>query len=263
MKQNALRLLMLSFVVGFSSVAPADEQKSLDNDLSGMHLKTNMVDFLSYKGTIGLKAIEDKLVARGSSLLDVGFENMAWVMWQRDIVFPSNDADRAEWRWPANVTVESVAIDVQESDAFVLRKAGEVIASGDVKVFNTCREQLISFMHPHAKRFASSSAPLQFGLLVGLEVSHLGPETNMLYITERGSREDSLTYKNITLKIRYTDDSFAKHRKAIAEALMNAGAVLKSCMSDNPVSSQAADGKEIDCEKKKGLNEGVATRATK
>jgi hypothetical protein len=49
----------------------------------------------------------------------------------------------------------------------------------------------------------------------------------MLYITERGSLEDSLTYKNITLKIRYKDDSLSKHRKAIAEALMTAGAVTK------------------------------------
>ena len=49
----------------------------------------------------------------------------------------------------------------------------------------------------------------------------------MLYITERGSLEDSVTYKNITLKIRYKDDSLSKHRKAIAEALMTAGTVTK------------------------------------
>lgn len=59
------------------------------------------------------------------------------------------------------------------------------------------------------------------------------------YITERGSREDSLTYKNITLNIRYTDDSLAKHRKAIAVALMNAGAVTKPkasiCGGDTPL----------------------------
>ena len=60
-----------------------------------------------------------------------------------------------------------------------------------------------------------------------LEVSYLGAATNMLYITERGSLEDSVTHKNITLKIRYKDDSLAKHRKAIAAALMTAGTVTK------------------------------------
>ena len=65
--------------------------------------------------------------------------------------------------------------------------------------------------------------------------SILGVETNMLYITERGSLEDSLTYKNITLKIRYKDDSLSKHRKEIAEALMTAGVVTKFKVPNAPV----------------------------
>jgi len=262
---NSLWPIMLLFVLGLSSVALADEQNGLESGLSEMHLKTNMVDFLSYRGSIGLKAIQDTLVPNGNSLLDVGLENMAWVMWQRDIVFPSNDVEHAEWRWPTNVVVDSFSIDVHESDAlhFVLRKAGVEIANGEVKVFNTRAEQLISFMHPYARRFASSSAPLQLGLLVDLEVSYLGAETNMLYITERGSREDSLTYKNITLNIRYTDDSLAKHRKAIAVALMNAGAVLKPRDHKDSVSGRVADKEAVDGEKKEGMKESAETRTVK
>ena len=88
---------------------------------------------------------------------------------------------------------------------------------------------------------ANSSRPPSFIFTFAqrLDVSYLGAETNMLYITERGSLEDGVTYKNITLKIRYKDDSLSKHRKAIAEALMTAGAVTKPkasiCGGDTPL----------------------------
>jgi hypothetical protein len=81
----------------------------------------------------------------------------------------------------------------------------------------------------------------------------------MLYITERGSLEDSLTYKNITLKIRYKDDSLSKHRKAIAEALMTAGVVTKFKVSNAPVllfaDDNAANGRE-----KKNQRENVSMK---
>lgn len=249
---NSLRPIMLLFVLGLSSVASADAQKDLENVFE-IQLKTNMVDFLSYQGAIGLKSMQDALDPNGHGLLGIGLVQMAWVMWQRDIVFPSNDVDHAEWRWPTNVTVDSFSIDVQESDAlnFVIRKAGVVIANGEVKVFNTCKEQLIAFMLPRATRFVSSSAPFAWKSVGWLEVSYLGAETNMLYITERRSREDSLTYKNITLKIRYIDDSLSKHRKAIAEAIMKAGAVPKSREPSAPVSGRSADKEAIKDEKKK------------
>ena len=85
----------------------------------------------------------------------------------------------------------------------------------------------------------------------------------MLYITERGSREDSLTYKNITLNIRYTDDSLAKHRKALAVALMNAGAVLKPRDHKDAVSGRASGKEAVDGEKKKDLKENAETRTVK
>ena len=234
-------------------------------DSGGIVTKTNMVDFLSYRGAVGLKAIEDTHVPNAHSLVDVGLENMAWVMWQKDIVFSSNDVEHAEWRCPTNVAVDSFSIDVDESDVlhFAIRKAGVEIANGEAKVFNTCKEQLISFMLPYARRFASSSAPLQLDLLVDLDVAYLGTETNMLYITERGSREDSLTYKNIALNIRYTDDSLAKHRKAIAVALMNAGAVLKPRNPQAPASGRASDKEAVEGEKKKDLKENAETRTVK
>ena len=72
-----------------------------------------------------------------------------------------------------------------------------------------------------------------------------------------------LTYKNITLNIRYTDDSLAKHRKAIAVALMNAGAVLKPRNPQAPASGQASGKEAVDGEKKKDLKENAETRTVK
>ena len=85
----------------------------------------------------------------------------------------------------------------------------------------------------------------------------------MLYITERGSLEDSLTYKNITLKIRYKDDSLSKHRKAIAAALMTAGTATKPRNPNAPVSVRAADKDAMEDEKKKDLTEDAETRTFK
>ena len=72
-----------------------------------------------------------------------------------------------------------------------------------------------------------------------------------------------MTYKNITLNIRYTDDSLAKHRKAIAVALMNAGAVPKPRDHTDPDSARAADKETVDGEKKKDLKENAETRPVK
>ena len=118
-------------------------------------------------------------------------------------------------------------------------------------------------MHQQAERFVTTTMQIKFQVAKSLDVAYLGAETNMLYITERGSREDSLTYKNITLNIRYTDDSLAKHRKAIAVALMNAGAVLKPRNPQAPASGQASDKEAVDGEKKKDLKENAETRTVK
>ena len=234
------------------TLKPNGNHESLNADLSAMALKTNMVGFLSYQRSIGLTTMQDKLAPNGCSRLDAGLENMAWVMWQKDIAFPSNDVDCAEWRCPAVLAVDSLWFDVRASDAFRfdMFKDGVVMANGEVRVFNTCKEQIESFMYPHAVRFSNSTMPLHLRLLNSLEISYLGAKTNMLYITERGSREDSLTYKNITLNIRYKDDSLSKHRKAIAEALMTAGAVTKFQVSNAPVLLFADDNAANGSEKK-------------
>ncbi len=233
-------IVLLSVFFWSSSVFSYD-QRGLETKLCSIVMKSNMVEFLSYQRSIGLMTMQNKLTPNGCSLLDAGLENMAWVMWQKDIVFPSNDVDCAGWRCPASLAVDTLRFYVQRSDAlrFDILKGDMVIANCDATVFNTCREQIESFMYPYAKRFSNSNMPLHFRLLNNLEVSYLGAETNMLYITERGSLEDSLTYKNITLKIRYKDNSLSDHRKAIAEALMTAGAVAKSKASKVSVSDQA------------------------
>ena len=231
MKHPRIRFeaIVLLSVFFWSSSAFSYDQRGLETNLCSIVMKSNMVEFLSYQRSIGLMTMQNKLTPNGCSLLDAGLENMAWVMWQKDIVFPSNDVDCAGWRCPASLAVDTLRFYAQRSDAlrFDILKGDMVIANCDATVFNTCSEQIESFMYPHAKRFSNSNMPLHFRLLNNLEVSYLGAETNMLYITERGSLEDSLTYKNITLKIRYKDNSLSDHRKAIAEALMTAGAALK------------------------------------
>ena len=227
-----------------------EEQKASSLNLSGIVAKTNVVEFLSYQRSIGLTTMQNKLTPNGCSLLDAGLEVMAWVMWQKDIVFPSNDVDCARWRCPADLAVDALRFDVQRLDAsrFDMLKDDMVIANCEATVFNTCSEQIESFMYPHAMQFINSNMPLHFRLLNNLEVSYLGAATNMLYITERGSLEDSVTHKNITLKIRYKDDSLAKHRKAIAEALMTAGTVTKFKVPNVPdllfADDNAANGSE-------------------
>lgn len=234
------------------TLKPNGKHESLNVGLSAMVMKTNMVEFLSYQRSIGLTTMQNKLTPNGCSLLDAGLENMAWVMWQKDIVFPSNDVDCAGWRCPASLAVDTLRFYVQRSDAlrFDILKGDMVIANCDATVFNTCSEQIESFMYSHAKRFSNSNMPLHFRLLNNLEVSYLGAETNMLYITERGSLEDSLTYKNITLKIRYKDNSLSDHRKAIAEALMTAGVVTKFQVPNAPVLLFADDNAANGSEKK-------------
>ena len=103
--------------------------------------------------------------------------------------------------------------------------------------YYSCRKQKEAFLNKYSGPANSSKSPLfSFSLVQRLDVSYLGAETNMLYITERGSLEDSLTYKNITLKIRYKDNSLSDHRKAIAEALMTVGVVLKPLASNASIS---------------------------
>ena len=239
MKHTKIRFepIVLLSVFFWSSSAFSYDQRGLETNLCSIVMKSNMVEFLSYQRSIGLTAMQNKLTPNGCSLLDAGLENMAWVMWQKDIVFPSNDVDCAGWRCPASLAVDTLRFYVQRSDAlrFDILKGDMVIANCDATVFNTCSEQIESFMYPHAKRFSNSNMPLHFRLLNNLEVSYLGAETNMLYITERGSREDSLTYKNITLKIRYKDDSLSDRRKAIAVALMSTGAISKADAANAPV----------------------------
>jgi hypothetical protein len=184
--------------------------------------------------------MQDKFVANRSSLLDAGLKDAVWVMWQRDIVIPFNDVCCTEWRCPTNASINSLRLDVRQLDVsrFDVLNASSVIANAEVSVFNIHADKVQSFINSFARR-CIGNAPLAMNLLGGLDVSYLGAETNMLYITERGSLEDSVTYKNITLKIRYKDDSLSKHRKVIAEALMTAGAVAKPKASKVSVSDQA------------------------
>ena len=254
MKHPRIRFeaIVLLSVFFWSSSAFSYDQRGLETNLCSIVMKSNMVEFLSYQRSIGLMKMQNKLTPNGFSLLDAGLENMAWVMWQKDIVFPSNDVDCARWRCPADLAVDALRFDVQRLDAsrFDMLKDDMVIANCEATVFNTCSEQIESFMYPHAMQFINSNMPLHFRLLNNLEVSYLGAATNMLYITERGSLEDSVTHKNITLKIRYKDDSLSKHRKAIAEALMTAGVVTKFKVPNAPVLLFADDNAANGSEKK-------------
>lgn len=211
------------------TLKPNGKHDFFNVDLCGIVTKTNFVEYMKYLDSIGFSAIQDKLNPDGNPEKQGGLRDAAWLMWEKDIVFPANDENRADWSPPTNVVVDSLFLEVRASGVlrFDLLKNGNVVANGEVGVFKSCGEPMVAFMHQQAERFATTTMLIKFQIAKRLDVSYLGAETNMLYITERGSLEDSVTYKNITLKIRYKDDSLSKHRKAIAEALMTAGAVTK------------------------------------
>ena len=233
--------ILLVAVFCQSFVALADERRGLTVDLCGIVTKTNFAEYIKYLDSIGFSAIQDKLNSGGNPEKQGGLRDAAWLMWEKDIVFPANDENRVDWSLPTNAVVDSLLLEVRASGVlrFDLLKNGNVVANGEVGVFKSCGEPMVAFMHQQAERFATTTMLIKFQVAKRLDVSYLGAETNMLYITERGSLEDSVTYKNITLKIRYKDDSLSKHRKAIAEALMTAGAVTKPkasiCGGDTPL----------------------------
>ena len=207
----------------------ADQPEIILPSINGMPLKTDMIDFQRYLNTIGFNAIEETLNQGGDPVLKIGLRDAAWLMWEKDIIFPSNDMDHAEWRRPVGLEVDQLKMHLRERDStrYNLIKGETLIANCEVSAFDTCHEQMKEFLLRYAVRLCCS-APVKFSILNDLESSYIGPQTNMLYITERGSREDSLIYKNITLKVKYVDDSVLKYRKEIATSLMRDGAVLKS-----------------------------------
>ena len=243
MNRRGISALAIVLVVVFcwSVALLADERRGLTVDLNGIVTKTNFVEYLKYQDSIGFNAIQNKLNPDGNPLKESGLKDAAWLMWEKDFAFPTKDENHADWSLPANVVADFLHLEVRAFDMlkFELLQTGTVVANGEVRVFKSCGEPMEAFMHQQAERFATTTMLIKFKVAKSLDVSYLGAETNMLYITERGSLEDSVTYKNITLKIRYKDDSLSKHRKAIAEALMTAGAVTKPkasiCGGDTPL----------------------------
>ena len=260
---SVLAILLVVFCWGVALLA--DERRGLTADLNGIVTKTNFVEYIEYLDSIGFIAIQSKLNPDGNPLRERGLNDAAWLMWEKDIAFPANNGNRADWRSPTSVVADSLLLDVRASDLlrFDLLQTGAVVANGEVRVFKSCGESMEAFMHELAARFAATTMLIKFQVANHLDVSYFGAETNMLYITERGSLEDSVTHKNITLKIRYKDDSLSKHRKAIAAALMTAGTATKSRESNAPVSVRAADKEAMEDEKKKDLTENAETRTFK
>ena len=254
MNRRGISALAIVLVVVFcwSVALLADERRGLTVDLNGIVTKTNFVEYLKYQDSIGFNAIQNKLNPDGNPLKESGLKDAAWLMWEKDIAFPTKDENHADWSLPANVVADFLHLEVRAFDMlkFELLQTGTVVANGEVRVFKSCGEPMVAFMHQQAERFATTTMLIKFQVAKRLDVSYLGAETNMLYITERGSLEDSVTYKNITLKIRYKDDSLAKHRKAIAAALMTAGAVAKFKVPNAPVLLFADDNAANGSEKK-------------
>lgn len=209
----------------------ADQPEIILPSINGMPLKTDISDFERYLDSMRFKSIENQVEAPLPKMM---LGDAAWLMWERDIVFPSNDMDRVEWRHPIGLGVEKLKMVLRERDSarFDLIRGSAVIANCEVRSFNTCCEQVKAFLLRYAVRLCCS-APVKFSILNDLESSYIGSQTNMLYITERGSREDSLIYKNITLKVKYVDDSVLKYRKEIVTSLMRDGAVLKSANTND------------------------------
>lgn len=251
--KSVMTTILAGVILSWGLLLSADDHKQIVIDMKEFKVSEN--EFQAYLDSTGLGAMMSN--DQGELIGGLFWSDAAWIMWQKNIFLPTNDSDRAEWRWPTNVPVGKLQTQVCASKAplFDILIAGDVIAKGEVKQYNSYREQRESFLNKYSGPANSSRPPsFIFTFAQRLDVSYLGAETNMLYITERGSREDSLTYKNITLNIRYTDDSLAKHRKAIAVALMNAGVVLKPRNPQAPASGRASDKEAVEGEKKKDLS---------
>lgn len=63
---------------------------------------------------LGLEIIENQVE---SPMLKMSLRDAAWLMWESDIVFPSNDMERAEWRHPVVLDVAQLKINVRERDS--------------------------------------------------------------------------------------------------------------------------------------------------
>ena len=260
--KSVMTTILAGVILSWGLLLSADDHKQIVIDMKEFKVSEN--EFQAYLDSTGLGAMMSN--DQGELIGGLFWSDAAWIMWQKNIFLPTNDSDRAEWRWPTNVPVGKLQTQVCASKAplFDILIAGDVIAKGEVKQYNSYREQRESFLNKYSGPANSSRPPsFIFTFAQRLDVSYLGAETNMLYITERGSREDSLTYKNITLKIRYKDDSLSKHRKAIAEALMTAGAVLKPRNPQAPASGRASGKEAVEGEKKKDLKENAETRTVK
>ena len=230
---NGKVVIMFAIAICCRHGLSVDQPEIILPSINGMPLKTDMSDFERYLDAMGFKSIENQVEAPMPKMM---LGEAAWLMWERDIVFPSNDMDCAEWRHPIGLDVVKLKMVIRERDSarFDLIRGSVVIANCEVRAFNTCCEQVKAFLLRYATRLCCS-APVKFSILNNLESSYIGPQTNMLYITERGSREDSLIYKNITLKVKYVDDSVLKYRKEIVTSLMRDGTVLKSAHTSEQI----------------------------
>ena len=238
-KSGVITTILVGVILCLGSLLSANDHKKVVINMN--EFKVSKKEFKAYLDSTGLGVMMSN--DKGELIGGLFWNDAAWIMWQKNIFLPTNDFDRAEWRWSTNVVAGNLQMQECESKApfFDIFFDGDVIAKGEVKEYESCRKQKEAFLNKYSGPANSSRSPLfSFSLVQRLDVSYLGAKTNMLYITERGSLEDSLTYKNITLKIRYKDDSLSKHRKAIAEALMNAGAVTKPKVSKVSVLDQAA-----------------------
>ena len=237
MKHNKIVIttILVGVILCLGSLLSANDHKKVVINMN--EFKVSEKEFKAYLDSTGLGVMMSN--DKGELIGGLFWNDAAWIMWQKNIFLPTNDFDRAEWRWSTNVVAGNLQMQECESKApfFDIFFAGDVIAKGEVKQYDSCRKQKEAFLNKYSGPANSSRSPLfSFSLVQRLDVSYLGAEKNMLYITERGSLEDSLTYKNITLKIRYKDNSLSDHRKAIAEALMTAGAVLKPLAPNASVS---------------------------
>ena len=228
MNRRGISALAIVLVVVFcwSVALLADERRGLTVDLNGIVTKTNFVEYLKYQDSIGFNAIQNKLNPDGNPLKESGLKDAAWLMWEKDIAFPTKDENHADWSLPANVVADFLHLEVRAFDMlkFELLQTGTVVANGEVRVFKSCGEPMVAFMHQQAERFATTTMLIKFQVAKRLDVSYLGAETNMLYITERGSLEDSVTYKNIILKIRYKpvkSSAIKQSQKILWKSFMN------------------------------------------
>ena len=146
--KSVMTTILVGVILSWGALSSADDHKKVVINMR--EFKVSEKEFRSYLDSTGLGAMMSN--DKGELIGGLFWSDAAWLMWQKNIFLPTNDFDRAEWRWPTNVVAGNLQMQVCVSKAplFDILFAGDVIARGEVEQYNSCREQKQAFLNKYS-----------------------------------------------------------------------------------------------------------------